>query len=225
MPEPPTSRPRLIITADDWGYSPSYNEGILEAANAGAIDAAGAMVLRPFCDPAALVATGIEIGLHLEVAADAGEEAREEPGRQTELFEQQFGQPPAYIDGHHHCHSCPPAVAAAVESLAVKLGVPVRAVDEQHRERLATRGIACTDRLIGRLAPADAALPLEVKGVLAGDGLPAGTTEWMVHPGHPDPGSGSRYDQARAEDLALLLDLAREVLIVKSRATHRGALT
>jgi hypothetical protein len=29
----------------------------------------------------------------------------------------------------------------------------------------------------------------------------------MVHPGNPDPGSGSAYDRGRGEDLALLLEL------------------
>jgi hypothetical protein len=97
-------------------------------------------------------------------------------------------------------------------------------VDEEHRERLGCRGIACADRLIGRLKPADAVLPGEIEGALAGRGLPAGITEWIVHPGRPDPGSGSRYDQARAEDLALLLELSREAPLVSSRASHRVAL-
>ena len=36
----------LIISADDYGYSPAYDEGILEAAEAEAIDAVSVLVRR-----------------------------------------------------------------------------------------------------------------------------------------------------------------------------------
>ena len=61
----------LLITADDYGYSPRYNAGILRAAHRGAIDAASAMVTRPWCDPAPLLASGVEVGLHLELIGEA----------------------------------------------------------------------------------------------------------------------------------------------------------
>ena len=32
-----------------------------------------------------------------------------------------------------------------------------------------------------------------------------GVTEWMTHPGYPDPESGSEYDMARREDLDEIL--------------------
>ena len=35
--------------------------------------------------------------------------------------------------------------------------------------------------------------------------LPVGVTEWMTHPGYPDPESGSEYDLARREDLDEIL--------------------
>ena len=35
--------------------------------------------------------------------------------------------------------------------------------------------------------------------------LPEGVTEWFLHPGYPDPASGSEYDMARREDLDTLL--------------------
>jgi predicted glycoside hydrolase/deacetylase ChbG (UPF0249 family) len=34
----------LVITADDYGYWPSYNRGILDAVAAGAVDSVSAMV-------------------------------------------------------------------------------------------------------------------------------------------------------------------------------------
>src|SRR3954454_23908687 len=42
----------LVITADDYGYWPSYNEGILEAVEMGGLDSVSAMVEREHCDPA-----------------------------------------------------------------------------------------------------------------------------------------------------------------------------
>ena len=60
---------------------------------------------------------------------------------------------------------------------------------------------------------------------MEGEGeLPRGITEWMVHPGHPDPESGSGYDQAREEDLDLLLSLCLLPALKSARLTHAAAL-
>ena len=56
----------LVISADDYGYWPSYNAGILEAIEAGALDAVSAMVEREYCDPKPLIETVVEVGLHIE---------------------------------------------------------------------------------------------------------------------------------------------------------------
>ena len=45
----------LVITADDYGYWPSYNEGILAAVEAGAVDAVSVMTEREHCDPRPLI--------------------------------------------------------------------------------------------------------------------------------------------------------------------------
>jgi predicted glycoside hydrolase/deacetylase ChbG (UPF0249 family) len=199
----------LLIVADDWGYSHRYNEGILAAARHGAIDGAGAMVLRDACEAGPLLGTGIDVGLHLELAddADGGEVAR-----QLERFGEIFGRPPAYIDGHHHRHAdaeIEPDVAAA----ARRLGVRVRAFDAAQRERLRAAGVLCAERLVGRLSERGDALPEELRRYLSGEDPPAGLTEWMVHPGRRDPSAGSSFDAAREEDLSLLLELqATEVL-------------
>ena len=199
----------LLIVADDWGYSPRYNEGILQAARAGAIDGAGAMVLRDACEAEPLLETGVEIGLHLEVGeeADAGEVRR-----QLARFEEIFGRQPAYIDGHHHRHAVP-VIEFAVAAAALRLGVRVRAIDAAQRERLRTAGVSCADRLVGRISETEDALPEELGRYVWSAEEPPGLTEWMVHPGRRDPASGSSMDAAREEDLLLLLELqATEVL-------------
>jgi predicted glycoside hydrolase/deacetylase ChbG (UPF0249 family) len=196
----------LIIVADDYGYSGPTSEGIVRAARAGAIDAASAMVLRPWCDPGPLLETGVEVGLHLE--ADPKESDGAEARRQAEAFERLFGRPPSHIDGHHHCHAEAP-LDGAVAELALELGARVRSIDERHRDALRDRGIATPDRLVGRLRKIEPVLPAEVRGILAdGAPLPAGLTEWMVHPGLPDPELESAYGEARMEDLEFLLEEA-----------------
>lgn len=214
----------LIVTADDWGYAPRYNAGIEEAARAGAVDAVGALVLRPACDAGPLLESGVEVGLHLEMPESSGRrEVMEAPRRQTEAFEKIFGGPPAYIDGHHHCHATLP-IATATEDLALELRVPVRAVGEDHRFRLEERGIASPDRLIGRMHEHEPALPRLLADALDEEALPWGVTEWVVHPGHSDPDSGSSYDRGREADLALVLHLAHDEVLAGARATHRVAL-
>lgn len=190
---------RLIIVADDFGYVPSYDQGITEAARAGAIDAASAMVLRE-PDPAPLLETGVEVGLHLELD-------RAPLLGQLEAFEAIFEIPPAYLDGHHHCHAQAGSRALEVARLGARLGLPVRSVSPRHRRLLRCLGAPTADLLIGRLSEDEPALPGELERWLAGGEALAGVTEWMVHPGRPDPGSGSDYDRGRGDDLALLLEL------------------
>lgn len=214
MPEP-----ALIITADDFGYSPRYDEGILEAARAEAVDAVSVLVRGGVAG--SLAQTGAEIGLHLDLSPRRGEAMRE-ANEQVSRFEELFGSPPAYLDGHHHSHAAP-GVAAGVGQLARELGVPVRSVDDGHRRLLRTLGVATQDHLIGRLDQREAALPPGIQSVLDGWSLPTGVTEWIVHPGHPDPGAGSRYDTGRGEDLALVLDLAANEALRQARTTHRAA--
>jgi predicted glycoside hydrolase/deacetylase ChbG (UPF0249 family) len=209
----------LILTADDYGYSARYNEGILEAVRAAAVDAVSAIPLRDACDPEPLLETGIEVGLHLELSeADAGEAATG-VDRQFEAFGEAFGRDPSHLDGHHHCHAKPEA-REAVAAVALRLGIPVRSVDEEHRATLRGLGIPTPDRVVGRLAPDEPIVPEELRGAK----LPAGVIEWMVHPGHRDPGSGSSYDAAREEDLELVLDLRRRGRWLRERATHAAVL-
>jgi predicted glycoside hydrolase/deacetylase ChbG (UPF0249 family) len=187
----------LVIDADDYGYAPAYDAGIVEAARAGAIDGASVMAMRrPDVRP--LQEAGIALGLHLE--------RHPAPAEQAAAFAALAGGPPAYLDGHHHVHA-DDALAEAVGNLALELEVPVRSVDAAHRRALRARGIPTPDRLVGRLVESEPALPSEIAAWLAGSNPAPGVTEWLVHPGHPDASAGSAYDGGRGEDLALLLEL------------------
>jgi predicted glycoside hydrolase/deacetylase ChbG (UPF0249 family) len=188
----------LVITADDYGYAEPYDDGILEVARAGAIDAVSVMVLRP-ADPEPLLATSARLGLHLEAFDAASLE------RQWEGFVGLFGRPPAHLDGHKHGHAAPGGAALAVARFAREREVAVRSVSPRHRRLLRCLGVATCDRLVGRLAEDEPPLPAEIRAWLDGH-PPPGSTEWMVHPGRA--GGGSGYDRGREEDLELLLELA-----------------
>ena len=201
---PARDKPRLIITADDYGYWPSYNEGILAAIDSGGIDAVSAMTETPHCDPEPLLELGVEVGLHVDFesrwGARSGASAKTSLRVQMERFTDLFGRWPAFINGHHHCHARP-ELATPVFEMALQIGCPVRAVGRDHRQWLSERGIDTPDHLIGRIDPEEPAQPPEIKD------LPEGVTEWFVHPGYPDPGSGSSFDEARREDLDLVTRL------------------
>lgn len=224
--------PSLIVTADDYGYAPGYDAGILAAAMAGAVDAVSVIAAHA-PDPAPISATGVELGLHLLLEAEllgggrAGSAAREravaELERQLGEFARLFDRPPAYVDGHHHCHAAP-GLGAALARTCADLGLPLRSVSGNHRRTLRCLGVATQDRLLGRLAEDEPAPPPEIADWVETGTGPPGVTEWMVHPGHPDPSSGSAYDAGRAEDLELVLRLAREPALLAARTTHAAAL-
>jgi predicted glycoside hydrolase/deacetylase ChbG (UPF0249 family) len=221
--------PTLVITADDYGYRPPYDAGILEAARAGAVDAVSAMVGRADLDPEPLLETRIEIGLHLELpelphrsrAGRLEQQAAVESLRdQLAEFQHAFGHRPAYLDGHHHCHARE-GLDAAIARVADELGLPVRSVNPRHRRLLRGMGISTPDLLVGRLEASEPALPDELARVIDGSGSPpAGVTEWMVHPGHRADSSASSYDAAREHDLELVLDLREELGRRFRRARH-----
>ena len=203
----------LLIDADDYGYSPSYDLGIVAAAEAGAIDGASAMVLRGELDPAPLEGTGVAIGLHLELE-------RAPLAEQVALFEDAFGREPDYLDGHKHCHARGPA-AVEVANLARERGWPVRSVDARHRRLLRCKGVVTADRLVGRMSEADPVPPPEIAKAARGEGSWEGALEWVVHPGRAARDGMSSYDVGREEDLALLFELASEPRLREIRGSWR----
>lgn len=222
----------LIVSADDYGYRPSYDAGILEAARAGAVDAVSVMVRRGPVRARDLLLSGAEVGLHLELdvaGADtvAGETerhaARAALTTQLDKFEEAFGRPPAFLDSHKHAHAMP-GLAGVVAEVAARRALPVRSVDEPHRRLLRRLGVRTPDLLVGRMSEAEAVMPPELEAVMVGGAPPGGVVEWMVHPGHPDPASGSAYDAGREQDLRLLLELLDAGPLRRLRATHAGAL-
>jgi predicted glycoside hydrolase/deacetylase ChbG (UPF0249 family) len=200
----------LIITADDYGYHPAYDAGILEAARARAVDSVSAFSMRPGLDPEPLLGTGVEVGLHLDLgeggdAPRAGDSERErvryEIERQLESFETAFGKPPAYLDGHHHSHARE-GLGVVVADVAAYRELPVRSVNPRQRRVLRCRGVATPGLTVGRSDETRPPLPPELR---AGPAALPDVVEWFVHPGHRAGDGVSSYDAGREQDLRLLL--------------------
>jgi predicted glycoside hydrolase/deacetylase ChbG (UPF0249 family) len=215
----PESAAVLIIAADDYGYWPSYNRGILEGVRRGVVDSVGVMVEREHCDPAPLLEAGVEVGLHIDFEGRWGRRSRNAAANSLEIqmdrFSRLFGRWPSYLDGHHNCHARPELIEP-VATAAKQFSIPVRSVSERHRQLLGERGIATNDHLIGRLTSED---PHPDKALA---NLDPGVTIWFLHPGYPDPEAGSDYDEGREDDLDLLLRLS--LLARTGRPAWGGAL-
>jgi predicted glycoside hydrolase/deacetylase ChbG (UPF0249 family) len=198
---------RLIVNADDLGYDPEIDRGILQAHRLGLVTSATAMVCTPFA--AAALATAppsLGIGLHAVLEPELREAAaRDELLRQLDLFQALRGAPPTHLDSHKHAHARP-ALLAAVAGVAAARGLPVRAMDAALRQALRGRGVRTTDGFLGdasrRPAWTEPAL------LTALQGLADGITELMTHPGYRPSHARTSFGVEREAELAALTSAA-----------------
>lgn len=127
--------PRTItFCADDYGISPSVDEGIISAVECGSVTAVSCMVIFPEWHESASrlreFQGKIDIGLHLTLTQGSGdlspglcpypvflknallfrldeEVIFQEFDRQCRLFEASLGFLPDFVDSHHHVHQLP----------------------------------------------------------------------------------------------------------------------
>ncbi len=203
---------RLIVNADDLGYDPEIDRGILEAHAGGLVTSATAMVDTPFAAAALRAAPPtLGLGLHLVLDADAGEgAAAAEIARQLGRFEALRGAPPTHLDGHKHHHLRPGAWPAVLAAAAAR-GLPVRVLTGAQRAEARRHGVPVADHFLGdaerRPAWDEAAL------VAALGALGAGWTELMAHPGHRPAVARTSFGAEREVELrALTGAAAREAL-------------
>jgi predicted glycoside hydrolase/deacetylase ChbG (UPF0249 family) len=130
---------RLITNADDFGDTPGVNAAVLKAYREGILRFASLMVLRPHAAEAARIAkenSGLGVGLHLELCADAPEKTglryafspKARAGLEGEIRTQieallAYGIKPTHIDGHINIH-VHPVIFPAVCRLAREYGIP-----------------------------------------------------------------------------------------------------
>ena len=243
---------RLILNADDLGYDPAVDRGLLRAMRDGVVTSATLMVNTPFSADAAHQARELAVGLHfnlargrpvsgrfppalLEEGAFAEQRAatlppdvvEEEARAQLERAGQLLGRRPTHLDVHKHLHrySC---VLEGVARAAKAAALPVRAIDAGMRAVLRTHGVPTTEHFIGE-AGAEPWWTLP-RFLAAVDALEDGTTELMCHPGEVPTEVRSGYSTQRAVELSTLLaPEAREALrrsgveLADFRALHQEA--
>jgi len=136
---------KLIVNADDLGYTPATNDGILHAYQHGIVTSASLMVLPAAAREAVQRAAEIgftDLGLHLDLGewtrrngewialydvvdpADAGAVATE-CERQLARFQELTGRNPTHLDSHQHVHRHEPACSIAL-AIAERLSIPLR---------------------------------------------------------------------------------------------------
>jgi predicted glycoside hydrolase/deacetylase ChbG (UPF0249 family) len=196
---------RALLVADDLGYDPAIDAGILEAHRDGVVAAASALVTGPYAEGALSGAPrSLPVGLHLDLPKGLdGPEAERVIRAQLRRFEEIRGAPPGHVDGHRHVHA-EPAVLDALLRVAGPLRLRVRALDPAMRDRIRAAGARACDAFAG-----DAALrpcwTAERLAAAAG-ALPAGTTEIMLHPGRKPTHVRTSFGAEREVELAAAID-------------------
>lgn len=202
----------VVVNADDLGYDPEIDRGILEAHDHGLVTSATAMVETPFsADALRRAPRTLGLGLHALIDPSMGRsEAEAALRRQLARFVALRGAPPTHLDSHKHAHAAP-EVLEGFAAVALEAGLPVRSVDHRMRAFLRAHGVRTPDHFLGdaarRPAWTEAAL------VAALSGLGEGITEIMAHPGHRPIFTRTSFGAEREIELeALCGEAAREAL-------------
>jgi predicted glycoside hydrolase/deacetylase ChbG (UPF0249 family) len=212
---------RLIVNADDLGYDPEIDRGILEAHASGIVTSATAMVETPFAAEALRAApASLAVGLHavLDPAGGAGE-AEAALTRQLKRFLALRGQPPSHLDTHKHAHAAPGPFAALVR-VALAHRLPVRSIDASMRAALRAAGVRTADAFLGDAGLRPAWTEARLLEALGGVG--EGTTELMAHPGHAPSHARTSFGSEREQELAALVSPKVRAL-VRSAGLHLGS--
>jgi len=194
------ARVRLVVNADDFGFTRDVNRGIVEAHARGILTATTLMATGAAFDDALQLAREnptLDVGVHCVLVGAPGQPATVSQflralvaGRVNVYAELRAqvervvaaGLRPTHLDTHKHTHILPP-VLAAVARLAEEFGIRwVRRPMLPGAGRiLSRRGCRTTDHfrgfaLTGRFTADDLVRVIR--------GLKAGSTEFMCHPGY-----------------------------------------
>ena len=196
---------RLVVNADDLGYDPEIDRGILDAHARGVVTSATAMVDTPFA-PAALREAPATLGVGLHAVLDPAltqDQAEAELLRQIGRFAELRGAPPTHLDSHKH-HHARPDLLAAFAVVAAAQGLPVRAIDAQMRALLRARGVRTTDHFLGDADLRPCWTPERL--LSAAGALQPGSTELMCHPGYAPSHARTSFGVEREVELRAVCD-------------------
>jgi chitin disaccharide deacetylase len=209
-----TSPRRLIVNADDFGLSPTVNQGIIAAHEKGIVTSTSLMVRWPAAAAAADYARAhpkLGVGLHLDlgewvyanqewraayqvVSYEDEQAVAAEIDRQLRQFSELMGRAPTHLDSHQHVHLANP-IRALLLAKGASLEIVVRSLDAEVRY--------CGD-FYGQSSKGDPypeGISVEaLRRVLAQ--LPPGATEMGCHPGAGPVDSA--YSTERAIEMASL---------------------
>lgn len=224
---------KLIINADDFGYSKGVNLGIIEAFQNGVVSSTTMMANMPGAEHAAELAKknpGLGVGIHLVLTCGSPvhhavssltnekgefhhlkeieqflvpEDVEKEFTSQFERF-LSFGLEPTHIDSHHHVHGLA-EVYPVVEKLAQRYGLPVRKVsaDSQHASHRLLKSVQYFNHEFYGNELTNQSLMEAIEKA----GLYE-TAEIMCHPAFIDEPllAGSSYALQRVRELSILTD-------------------
>jgi predicted glycoside hydrolase/deacetylase ChbG (UPF0249 family) len=195
---------RLLVNADDLGFTEGVNRGILEAHERGIVTSASLMVERPGTTHAvelARAAPRLSVGLHA-VLDERGsllvppEHCGRELERQFTRFGELMRREPSHLDSHHHVHR-DPRMRAAFVAFADRHGLPLRDHSSaRHCGAFYGQGSGGASR------PENISVERLLRIL---DDLDGGTTELACHPGYAS-GLSSRYTHEREHELRTLTD-------------------
>ncbi|MDF2536442.1 MAG: hypothetical protein K0R18_2604 [Bacillales bacterium] len=224
---------KLIINADDFGYSKGVNLGILEAFQNGIVTSSTMMTNMPAVEHAATIAKQnpeLGIGIHFVLTCGAPLSSGvptliNENGDFKKLndflksapdlveIEKEFrtqiqkflslGLTPTHFDSHHHVHSHP-AVFSIVEKLALEHNVPIRNVEVYAKNSLRNKMIRMPDLMDDRFY--GDGLNLEILREIFQNAKNYQTVEIMTHPAYIDQTllNGTSYALPRVKELEIL---------------------
>ena len=205
----------LIVNADDLGYDPEIDRGILEAHARGIVTSATAMVTTEFAAAALRTAPAtLGIGLHavLDPAASPVEQERE-LRRQLAAFEALRGAAPTHLDSHKHVHATANALGAFV-TVALERGLPVRALDAAMAARLRALGVLTADRFLGDASLRPGWTPARLAEAI--ERLGDGVSELMAHPGYRPSHARTSFGIEREAELEALCSVEARAALARA---------
>ncbi|MFC1720948.1 carbohydrate deacetylase [Patescibacteria group bacterium] len=194
---------KIIINADDFGYSRSINEGILEAIKNGVVSSTSIMVYGKAASEAVKLKNidNISVGLHLHME-DVVLSLQEEFDKQVKMFIKLFGRAPDHVDVHKPRSSNMEQISPLLERYSEEHQIPSRELN--HAKSI--KGFFGINVNGGQDVDSERVSVENLLHIL--ENLDEGVSEIMTHVGYSDDElrSMSSYNDTRELELKTLTD-------------------